>query len=518
MKKENKRKLNYEIIIFAIIMLAGVFVRVWRFGSIPGGINQDEAFAGYEAYSILHYGKDSFGYSMPVYLTAWGSGMNVLNSYLMIPFIAVFGLKSWVIRMPQLIVAVLSLWVCYLLMKRLFDSKMALIAMFLLAIVPWHIMLSRWGLESNLLPGFLLFGLYFFVKGLDKSVYFILSAIMYGLSLYCYATIWPFVPLMLFLQILYAVYIKRIRFEKNTVISVLILGIMAFPLILFLLVNKEIIEEIKTPFISIPKLLYFRGGDISPNNIADNFKNIVDILINQTDGVITNVCDSYGFLYKITIIFFVLGLIITLFKTIKSLIKKEECGYPIILIQFIGSFLLTLLIKVNINRANYLVMIIVIMSAMAIYDIVNLINWKLIVLPAVIYIVMFASFTRYYFTQYNEDAGYAFCVGLEDAVNSAIEEEGNIYITPEVSQARVMFYSKIPVDEYIDTVVYNNYPGAFVGTDSFGRFNMSFDISTQIDEEGIYILDKYTDISPLTNAGFTTKEYGEYIVLKRSVK
>ena len=121
MKKDNKRKLNYEIILFAIIMLAGVFVRVWRFGSLPGGINQDEAFAGYEAYSILHYGKDSFGYSMPVYLTAWGSGMNVLNSYLMIPFIAVFGLKSWVIRMPQLIVAVLSLWVCYLLMKRLFD-------------------------------------------------------------------------------------------------------------------------------------------------------------------------------------------------------------------------------------------------------------------------------------------------------------------------------------------------------------------------------------------------------------
>ena len=247
--KENGKKINLEIILFTAIMIAGVFVRLWRFGDVPGGINQDEAFAGYEAYSILHYGKDSFGYSMPVYLTAWGSGMNALNTYLMVPFIAVFGLKSWVIRMPQVIVAILSLAVCYLLMKKLFDSRMGLISMFILAVVPWHIMLSRWGLESNLAPGFLLFGLYFFVKGMDKSCYFIISALMYGLSLYSYATIWPFVPLMLLLQVSYAIYIKKIKFNKSTIISVIVLGVMALPLLLFLLVNTGRINEIRTSFI-----------------------------------------------------------------------------------------------------------------------------------------------------------------------------------------------------------------------------------------------------------------------------
>lgn len=87
------KNLDYEKILFILIMAAGLFIRLWQFGNVPDGVNQDEAFAGYEAYSILHYGKDSFGYHMPVYLTAWGSGMNALNSYLMIPFIAVFGLK-----------------------------------------------------------------------------------------------------------------------------------------------------------------------------------------------------------------------------------------------------------------------------------------------------------------------------------------------------------------------------------------------------------------------------------------
>ena len=107
-KSEQRREKTYTLIFFAVLAV-GIFVRVWRFGAVPGGLNQDEAFAGYEAWSLLNCGTDSAGYRFPVYLTAWGSGMNALNSYLMIPFIAMFGLEVWVIRLPQLIVACLTL-------------------------------------------------------------------------------------------------------------------------------------------------------------------------------------------------------------------------------------------------------------------------------------------------------------------------------------------------------------------------------------------------------------------------
>lgn len=183
MKQKFISKINVTTVLFFIILAVGIFARVYKFGSLPGGINQDEAYAGYEAYSLLHYGKDSFGYSFPVYFISWGSGMNVLESYLMIPFIAMFGLETWVIRLPQLIMAVITLVAVYLLMKRLFNEKAGLISMFILAVVPWHIMLSRWGLESNLAPAFLVLGLLFFIKGMDKQVFYIVSAIMYGLSL-----------------------------------------------------------------------------------------------------------------------------------------------------------------------------------------------------------------------------------------------------------------------------------------------------------------------------------------------
>ena len=63
------------------------------FGKYLVGLHADEAYAGYEAWSMCHYGYDSWGYKNPVYLRAWGSGMNALNSYLMIPFIAIDGLS-----------------------------------------------------------------------------------------------------------------------------------------------------------------------------------------------------------------------------------------------------------------------------------------------------------------------------------------------------------------------------------------------------------------------------------------
>lgn len=507
-------------LLFITIMILGVFVRVYKFGSVPEGINQDEAYAGYEAYSLLKYGKDSYGYSFPVYFIAWGSGMNVLESYFMMPFIAVFGLKTWVIRIPQLIMAVITLIVCYLIMKRLFNEKAGLLCMFILAVVPWHIMLSRWALESNLAPAFLMIGFYFFVKGMDKQIYYIISAIMYGLSLYAYATIWPFVPLIIFLEIIYAVYRKKIGINKYTVVSFIVLFVMALPLLLFLLVNKGYIDELKLGFISVPKLLYMRSGEISLQNIPDNFKNIWSIMINQTDGLVTNVYNDYGIFFKITLVLFVVGMFFIIFNTVKDIKKRSNAEMPqlLLLIQFIGGFFLTLLVSVNINRANSIMIPIILIAVYGLYEVINLIGSNLVLwIVAIVYLILFANFTQAYFKNYNNDAGYAFSLGFEEAMEFAMNHASDssmIYVTPSVSQARVMFYSKIPVDEYINTVVYNNYPGAFVGTDSFGKFCMNFDIynSINIDTEGIYILDTGTDISFLIQAGFEVQQYGYYIV------
>ena len=79
-------KMKYRLTIIMILMLA-VASRAIGIGVYPVGIHADEAYAGYEAYSMLMDGTDSWGYHNPVYLTVWGSGMSVLESLLMMPFI-----------------------------------------------------------------------------------------------------------------------------------------------------------------------------------------------------------------------------------------------------------------------------------------------------------------------------------------------------------------------------------------------------------------------------------------------
>ena len=80
--------------ILAAILVLGAFARLRRFGAVPCGLNQDEAFAAYEAWALLHSGVDSSLHAWPVYLTAWGSGMNALETYLLLPLLALFGVHT----------------------------------------------------------------------------------------------------------------------------------------------------------------------------------------------------------------------------------------------------------------------------------------------------------------------------------------------------------------------------------------------------------------------------------------
>lgn len=498
-------------ILFWLFLLTGIASRIWQLNIVPGDINQDEAFAGYEAYSLLHYGMDSHGYRFPVYLVTWGSGMSALDSYLMIPFIALFGLKTWVIRLPQVIVACLTLWVVYLIVCKVINEKAALCALFLLAISPWHIMMSRWGMDANLAPGFLIFGLYFFIRGLEHSKYFLLSALMYGLSLYCYATIWPFVPIILLIQFIYCILYKKIKFSRNLLLSILLLGILALPLVLFLLVNWGIISEIRLPFLSIPKLLYMRDNEISFANILPNAKRLWHIVKLQVDELEWNSTDRYGLYYYGTLPFFFLGSFYYLKNFIQNLFRKKFSLDIFILTQLGAAVLLGLLIQVNINRVNILFIPMIIISATGVYYMCSFISLRLLIVPMLVYSMLFAGFEKYYFTEYKEEIRYSFCYGLEDAMTEATSHEGPIYISPGVYHSRIMFYSKEPVTEYLETVQYAVYPSAFLNAVSFGRFSFDFDAAVP-DKNVTYILNRSVDLTPYQNAGFTLLDFANYTV------
>ena len=286
-------------ILFCLILVFGSILRLVQLGKVPGGYQMDEAYGAFNAYSLFHSGIDSTGHSYPVYFESWGGGQNALNSYLMLPFMVFTGGKitPLVVRLPQAIVAILSLVAVYFLMKEMVNEAAGLWAMLLLSVCPWHIMMSRWGLESNLAPGFLLLGLTFFAYGLKKPRLLILSAFSYGLSLYCYATIWPIVPLLLLLEWGYGFLTKTLKIDKYFVIHVVIIGLLALPLLAFLLVNRGILPEFSIGPFSVYVMTDFRVNEIASSfrDILYNFKNLLYLLYRQDIGRPYDVIMPFGF-------------------------------------------------------------------------------------------------------------------------------------------------------------------------------------------------------------------------------
>lgn len=499
----------FRNILLLCFMGIGIFFRFYNFGNVPAGVNQDEAFGAYEAYSLLYYGMDSAGYHNPVYLVTWGSGMSVLNSYLMMPFIKLFGLNTFSIRLPQAILGTISLYFVFSFTRKIYDDRTGLTALGLAAICPWHVLMSRWGLDCNLAPGLLIIAAYFFLLGIEKNQYFILSAFFYGLSLYAYATLWSIVPVILTGELLYLILTKKIHFSFSLAISALLLMILAIPLILFVFINLGYLNEIRTSWISIPKLHYFRAGEISFQNIPENFMNLFRILISQKDNLPWNSANGYGFLGYMTLILSCLG-IPGLILDIKKETGNSGARYNrkvILLINFLVPFFFSGLIFVNINRINILFIPMIILASIGF----SKIKKGIISVGVAVYFVWFAvSFGRYYFTDFNRQINYSFNVGLDEALEMAASKSDKICLSSDIPYPCVLFYQKIPVTDYRNSASYIYYQTAFEPV-SFSNYSYSFD-PTQPDSNNAYIIGDETDMKPFEENDFTINNFRRFRV------
>ena len=233
--------------------LLGTLVRVFAFGSVPPGLNVDEASPGYDAYSLLQYGIDRNGFHNPLAFVAFGSGTSAMEPYLVMPFVALFGLNTFALRLPFLLAGVAAILLFARFVREVHGARTARVATFLLAICPWHIMISRWAHESSLLPFVMLAGALAAVLSLKRPWFLPASFALFGASLYTYATAYLAVPVYLAITIPYVLYHRRWPMKPFIVVLVL-LGIIGIPAFLYVLINALKWASIVTPWFSIPRL------------------------------------------------------------------------------------------------------------------------------------------------------------------------------------------------------------------------------------------------------------------------
>ncbi len=137
----------------AVVLLAGI-LRIYALGSVPPGINQDEAVHAYEAWSLRTTGKDHMQNPWPIFFRAfgWTEHHSAPFMYMLIPLQTVFGMNVWTTRLPGAILGTLNVWFLYLLVRRLYGGRAGLLAALMLAISPWGIHLSRLAFEVSVCP------------------------------------------------------------------------------------------------------------------------------------------------------------------------------------------------------------------------------------------------------------------------------------------------------------------------------------------------------------------------------
>lgn len=233
------KKFNLTLL---LILLLAVVLRFYQLTTLPA-LNADEAAVGYNAYSLLKTGKDEHGNPWPVHFQSFNDYKPGLYFYIVMPFVALFGLSELAVRLPGALFGVGTVFVVWLLIKELFPQRryLAEIAALFLAISPWHLHFSRGGWEVNVATFFIVLGAFLFLRGLrspksfyskTNSVYF--SILSFALSLYTYHAARVVTPLVgLGLLVIYR---NQLLAQKVRVIKAGLLGVfLLVPLILDLL-------------------------------------------------------------------------------------------------------------------------------------------------------------------------------------------------------------------------------------------------------------------------------------------
>ncbi len=250
---------KFTILLVIIIALA-TLLRFWQLGSIPPSPDWDEASLGYNAYSILHTGRDEYGKQFPIILESFGDYKPALYAYLSIPSIAIFGLSTFSVRLPSAIFGVLTVLAVYFLVKELLSRgqelkekdplinenwklKIPIIAAALLAVSPWHIQFSRVAFETNVGVALSVFAALFFLYGLRRNRLLLLSAAFFGVELYAYQSDKVFAPLLLF--VLVVIYFRKLlRVQKRYLIGAILIGLLvSFPMAFSVLSNSTTLSR-----------------------------------------------------------------------------------------------------------------------------------------------------------------------------------------------------------------------------------------------------------------------------------
>ena len=196
---EYRKFLSSSSTVLITIVVISLVLRVWNMQSWPLMI--DEAHYANQAIDVLNGNKKIYD---PVIISYQGP----LAIYLMLPSILIFGKSLFFMRLPFVVFGVLSVVLLYLIVKRIYDTNVALLSAAILAIAPSEILNSNLAIEISYITFSTLLILNLFLKySKSKRITFLfligffsgfamLGNIVFGLFLFAFLILLPVNPVL----------------------------------------------------------------------------------------------------------------------------------------------------------------------------------------------------------------------------------------------------------------------------------------------------------------------------------
>lgn len=476
-----------EIILLSLIVLLALFLRIYRLGEIPLGMNSDETAIGYNAYSILQTGADEYGAKMPLYFRSFDDYKLPVYIYLTSLSEKIFGVNAFAVRFSSMFFGVITVLSLLLLIKELSKrSGLALLVSFFWAINPWNIFFSRVAYEVNVATALSVLGALFFVKAVQKnktnySIFF-LSLFFFVLSLYCYNVARLVSPLILGALILIN-YRKFFRLSRLFLASYAITFLILLLPFLFTLTSQSGLQNQqngvfitglyeKANFLELRSYLFHLPNIVSVlffNKIAllvfTYLKNIfgffsVDFFFIKGESNPTNGIANFGMFYFIELLFIIIGLYLGV---------KRKIKYLYIFYMWIAVVVLLNALTVTVPHATRSYMAIIPMIVFSAFGCLSIIEYLrqqnkricFLILSSllIVFLYSFLYFLSSYFIKFPVELAKTWKAEDRSAVEFVLNNKDKYSRIifdkkADINYTQLLFYAKYPPVEYQKTATY----------------------------------------------------------------
>jgi 4-amino-4-deoxy-L-arabinose transferase-like glycosyltransferase len=229
-------KNKYQKILIFILILAAL-LRFWNFTQTD--VYTDEALLGLRAIGLIDFDSSEVQQSPWQWVNDIPGWMHLsmsdhpLGIFLLQHFsFKIFSANTFGLRFPSVVAGVATIYLIYLLGKKLFKEKVGLLAAFILSLSPYHLWVSRVGLQESAVIAFGLAAFYFLILSLENKKKLLWAWSFLGLCLLTKYTALIFLPIF-FLIIWHQKKIKEFLRTKYFWLGLLLFLIIISPTIIY---------------------------------------------------------------------------------------------------------------------------------------------------------------------------------------------------------------------------------------------------------------------------------------------